>query len=1417
MPAGTRPAVADPGRVVAISPDRPAADGSWSFGTGYLIAPRLVLTAAHVLPDLTAPVNVRRRAERSTARVVWSGLDVALLHIDDPGWAPPVAGPCRWGRFTTAQPGLPCAAIGYPLSQVPTGARSGEERTAEHVAGHINPITGEPIGRQVAGRYAISVDDATPLTTAPGQTPWAGASGSAVVCGAGLVVGVIVTDELAYQHGRLTAVRAERLFARPGFRAAVAAGGGGTPWLESVELAPLLVEPTPARTGAPPAYLLLAENEVVRFRGRRAELDRLLAWCDERPGLQARLLHGGGGQGKTRLARELVARLRGAGWLAGELRRRVDPDRLWLLGSIAGPTLYVLDYAETATPDSVDAVIRELAAYAGEHPVRLLLLARTAGEWWDELRARLLVDAEAVGLAALEDSVPGREAAYRTALADFATARGTSGPDHPDPPDLTAGHFGSVLAIHMRALADLLQAGPDPVGGAGPAPEDILLAHEERYWSAYWSERIGFPEPRHRSLLRRAVAAATMYGAATRAETIGLLRSLPGWTEERPNVWEFAADWLHELYPPPADGYLGGLQPDPLGEHLVAGAVRDTPGLVTDLLPAGAGDQIERGLTVLSRVAARHDGIAALTTATFAAAPRRLAAHAVAVAVRAEQPEMLVAGLRAALAALRSGPAAPDMDTDTALAELADALPPSTIVLAEYAVEVMAAFAEAVEPGPGEPPDLLHCDLLAALALRLSMVGRYADALATGERARDALDTIDADPDGPDAEARRATRLSVLTSVGLALQGQLRYDEAARVQREVIDLVQRAADADGAGRAILLSNLAAILALAGRDGEATTSATQVGALLAERGAVEPLLLGPALAGLSMAEPRGERRIELLTEAVASAREGVRTDPDVHAMNLALCLSLLGGALYEEDQSQLARAGLEEAVAILRAMRRSNPGLADKLLVGALTTLARVLHDLGLDAEALGPAEAAVAHMRAAFGREFDDDLASILTLLVGVRERLERFADMEIAAEEALEVYRRLAYLAPEPYLPMVSRLLRDRSRAIQEQRGAAAAIASEDEALRIDRALFADAPETFRSRFARALGSAAGTYGLAGRHDTTEALLAEAELVLRGGPGDTPAERRLLADVFLMRARMYQLQRRFDRAQEPARAADALYRGLAEADPAAAPGLEVDRCDTAEVLAIAASARGDHDEAVAAAEVVVGLRRRHAVADLNAVWPLIGSLTALAGMLVDAGRPVAALGFADEAIRLSGPVDSAPPQPFERRFGLAEALIVRGLALAATGEPEPAAASVAAAVERLDRLDPELGGLSHLSDALLDGAAAVYGRLLPVLGDRIATGAVALLVKLCLAHERYGALRLFAEPAVLAGHRPAPLLLLAALDRLERDALDGVAELLAEAHDRGATGAMLELMGELNAEWCARTGQPRPPWTVAG
>ncbi|MFI1255843.1 NACHT domain-containing protein [Streptomyces netropsis] len=173
-----------------------------SQGSGYLLTPRLVLTAAHVVGDAPAPqVVVPGGVGPVRCKVVWARdekrrCDAALLLAERDLVAEDVAGgldPLLWGRARDLR-ALPGAqAVGFP--QVQRDADG--ELDTEQVVGSLKPGS-----NLLSGRHVLDSDHGAPEALADGGSPWAGMSGAAVFVD-GLLAGVVCADPKGWNHGRL--------------------------------------------------------------------------------------------------------------------------------------------------------------------------------------------------------------------------------------------------------------------------------------------------------------------------------------------------------------------------------------------------------------------------------------------------------------------------------------------------------------------------------------------------------------------------------------------------------------------------------------------------------------------------------------------------------------------------------------------------------------------------------------------------------------------------------------------------------------------------------------------------------------------------------------------------------------------------------------------------------------------------------------------------------------------------------------------------------------------------------------------------------------------------------------------------------------------------------------------------------------
>ncbi|MFG1946135.1 tetratricopeptide repeat protein [Nonomuraea sp. NPDC048826] len=957
-----------PGRVVDVTGALPG--GKVAFGSGCLVGGDLVLTARHLVLDPAtgrplADLEVRTLADAHglPCEVAWPGtgrLDAALLRITSPRGPRP--NPVRWGQLVSASGRVSCEAIGFPQAmEQPRGLRDTERFT-----GTVNVGTG-----LLGGRLHASADDQVPA-----RGGWQGMSGAALWAGR-LLIGVVVEDPVAWRSRRLVAEPVSLLWAEPGFREAL----GRAAVLESVEFA------RPVRVAArSPAYLLRADAQTVRFRARTTELAALAQWCDG-GGVRVRLLTGPGGQGKTRLVTELCQRLEqdpSRSWVtswwgdrpaAGEEARRAALERP------AGPVLVVLDYAETR-PDVVAEVVRS-AQLGGDAPVRVLLLARSAGDWWQRLiesdsRLEQVLDAAVVEeLAPLEREPVARAAAYQEALTDLEAAlTAMDWPHRPSSsvptPDLEAARFtgaGAALSLQMSALAGLLGEEPEP----GRPVEEVVLRHEARYWrDTARHHRLSVSEP----TFRRAVAVASLCGAAAEPEAVDLLRRVPWLGDQHEDALFAVARWLRDLYPASGGGYWGSLQPDRLAEHLAAALLRECPGLLGSLAAHTSTEQDFQALTVLARASARHRDIAPEVAAMVAAHPV-VAATAMRVATQSEDPSVLLAGLSALLR--------DDRLSAEHAAMLSDLIPEQTRALSGFAADIGQAVVDAYETRAGTDPDVYLPILAGALnnlSIRLGALGRREEGLAAVRRAtgiQERLAEVDSDAYLPDL----ANSLNNL-SVRLAALG--RHEEGLPVIRRATDIRERLAAADPDTHlpdlARSLNNLSIRLGDLGRPEE-------------------------GLAAIQRATDIYER--------LAAA------DPDTHLPDLARSLNNLSIRLGDLGRAEEGLAAIQRATDVCERLAAANPDAYLPDLANSLNNQCIRLSGLGRDEEALTAARRATEireRLAEAHPDAYLPDLANSLNNLSVLLGTLGHHDEGLAAGLRSTGIRERLAATDPDAYLP---------------------------------------------------------------------------------------------------------------------------------------------------------------------------------------------------------------------------------------------------------------------------------------------------------------------------------------------------------------------------------------------------------------
>ncbi|WP_045561619.1 tetratricopeptide repeat-containing serine protease family protein [Streptomyces sp. FxanaA7] len=994
-------------RVVEVYSSRP--EGR-SGGTGYLLDDGLVLTAGHVVSRgdrRQAEVTVRLPGSEDhlPCDVEWYGyeaheppdtrMDAAVLRISSPALVPPTGDlpPLRWGRLVTGLPEVPVDVVGYPSGM---GVRRDDDRgrlvlrDTVRVRGTVNAGTAVK-----ARRYHIVLGQPIPHSPAAAVSRWEGASGAALLSH-GLLSGVVVTAKDEPGHGRARAIPAEELLADPGFRALFPHAV-----TEPAELQPLL-ERESSRPANTPVSLLRPDVRAVPFTGRQDVLARLGAWCEQPGRFSVRLVTGPGGQGKTRLAAELVRRLRLQNWSAGFLAAGASPDLLTLVTGTRTPLLLVVDYAETRV-QQLQALLDHVDRYedTGTTPLRLLLLARDkdSGDWWENLcsEALPLRDPPPGTVFPLpdlygEDEEPPDDTTFRMIgqnLAEALTGLPTV-TDPPDPevvrtlpvPDLHDPRHHRALDLQMAALVALLQA-LDPEDGPANEPyEGVLLRHEQKMWkhTALGQGLGALPL----SIRRELVASATLCGSpADRDQARDVLARLSTLTTETPDVTDTsgapdtvdaAADWLATLYPDPL-AFWGPMRPDRIGEYLVGLAVGQRPALLDELLATAPVAQATDALRVAARAAPRHSRLGRSLHAVVVRHPRRLAGPAV-TAATTSGPEP--GPLHTALAeVVRDHP-----DDRALLRSMLTRLPAHSRNLSVWGAELAGSLVTLAGEALGEQPDTTAWARLAAAfndhAHWLTAVGMHDEALERGATAVRLYEGL------AGREPGRYAHDLATAHEGYAHQLHLqsrREDAAASAERAV---ALRRELADGpvgrAALAVALTGYAHHLSSLGQVVEAAEASGESVTLYAE------------LPARTMPAHEDEYAAALLAHAV--------------------CLA-------EMAEYDAAIGAVDRAIVHYHRLSRRYPDAHLRPLAAALATRADLLVDTGSYERALDDAgQASTAYESLAVGPVdlYAGERAAALHCVARCLGSLDRWEEAERQSRKAVELYDELRRAAPRTH-----------------------------------------------------------------------------------------------------------------------------------------------------------------------------------------------------------------------------------------------------------------------------------------------------------------------------------------------------------------------------------------------------------------
>ncbi len=241
----------------------------------------------------------------------------------------------------------------------------------------------------------------------------------------------------------------------------------------------------PDRSQESVAGLLDPHREVVDFAGRDGEIAELLGWCADGQDAPLRLVVGPSGVGKTRLAVELARQMRARGWRTSWVDAGSDGHAALTMSH--RKVLLIVDHADER--QDLDELLVRLTAQ--EPQARLLLLARSAGAWCDQLELYGRINYALISAArselmllplAVRNDVTDREIA-EAAAGCFAAELGLTRPARPVFATADTTRW-PILDLHIAALLAAMRERGDLAGVLADARSATgeLVSHEERLW-----------------------------------------------------------------------------------------------------------------------------------------------------------------------------------------------------------------------------------------------------------------------------------------------------------------------------------------------------------------------------------------------------------------------------------------------------------------------------------------------------------------------------------------------------------------------------------------------------------------------------------------------------------------------------------------------------------------------------------------------------------------------------------------------------------------------------------------------------------------------------------------------------------------------------------------------------------------------
>lgn len=820
----------------------------------------------------------------------------------------------------------------------------------------------------------------------------------------------------------------------------------------------------------PPSALIQAKYQTVPFLFREQELSSLHQWCHDPRNLAIRLYWGQGGMGKTRLMLEFCAQIKQQGWRAGFLdavQAKALLEGGWEVLLIQDqPTLIVIDYAEGRI-DELVPLLQEAYQRFGKlaHKVRLVLLSRSMGAWWDLLKSKasevqLLLDGAAtqtVALQAVANTLHERQQMFETSLEKLAQKLGQA-PQNQAYWDLAKPYFERVLLVQMAALVCFGPYDPQFLGG----PEGVLegvLQTDNRHWrirllgASFAPDAIG-------KLIEAIECSFTLttlgHQIENQAQALAFFRKQTILADLQNAQLLNLLALLNR-----AEGnkvYIPPLEPDLLGEYLVYRSTEDEKHnqnadfIVSETYgDSSTAVDAKQALTVVSRMVAWNPSAA-----------------------------QAIAGRIEGMLGQQRGP-----QLFEALIDI-----PSTVLL-KLAVATGQIALKVATPAPGDKVSAEmyqnYARILGNYGAKLSEFGDRWGALEATQKAKDAYERLTK----LDPEAFRPALASLWNNLGNMLSALGQREAALEASEEALKIYRELAKANPDGFlpfvAGSMNNLGKRLSALGQREEAlrvTKEATIIYRELLSTNPDEFLLdMAESLNALShRLSDMGYRAeaLEAIQEALTIYRELAKTNPDAFRPVLATSLNNLGNVLRGLGRREAALEASQEALEIYRELVGTNSDAFSPFMAGTLNNLGIDLSNLGLREEALKVTEEAVGIRRELAGTNLDAFLPDVAMSLSNLGLRLSDLGHREEAlrvTEEAVSIRRELANTNPDAFQPLLATSLNNLGKVLSDSGRREEALEVRLESVGIYRELYKYNPNAFSQDLVLGLGALGNTY----------------------------------------------------------------------------------------------------------------------------------------------------------------------------------------------------------------------------------------------------------------------------------------------------------------------------------------------------